>query len=94
MREYKKEIVKYENGYKYLILVPVFYECEEKPAWRNVFSGSLEECKENFSSFPDTMQASPEENKRNRHNMRLTADLWQSLGRYKAAAMLRKRYGF
>lgn len=94
MSMYKKEIVNYNGSEKYIILVPVFYECESKPAWRNVFSGSLDDCKKAFSDFPDCLSATDDENKKNRYYMRLTAEFWEKIGRRKAAAALRSRYGF
>lgn len=94
MTEYKKEIVSYNNGYKYLIIIPVFYECENKPSWKTVYSGSFDDCKKAFSMFPDTLQATAEENAKNRYYMRLQADFYQSIGRYSVAQKIRKRYGF
>ena len=90
--EYKKEIVFLDRVGKHIILMPVFYEHEYKPAWKNVFSGTLEECKNAFSSFPDSLQATEEENKKNRHYKRLEADFLQSIGHYKAAEAIRKNY--
>lgn len=90
----KKEIVNYNNTSTYLILVPVFYEHENKPAWRTVYKGTKKECEKEFSSFPDSLKATPEENNRNRKNQLATAIFYESIGRKAAAAQIRKRYNF
>lgn len=88
----KKEIVNYNGTSTYLIMVPVFYEYESKPAWRTVYKGSKTECEKEFPSFPDTLQATMEENNRNRKNQLATAIFYESIGRKAAAAKIRERY--
>lgn len=58
----KKKIFNYLSKETYCILVPVYYDFEEKPAWRRVFVGSKEECEKAFSNYPDFLNASIEEN--------------------------------
>lgn len=63
-----KKIVQYCKSENYTILVPVFYECENKPAWRKVYTGTKEECENELPLFPDFINANAEENKINRKN--------------------------
>ena len=90
----KKKIVNYNGTSQYLIMIPVFYEFEEDPAWRKVFKGSKKECEKEFSSFPDTLKATPEENNQNRKNQLATAIFYESIGRKAAAKKIRERYHF
>lgn len=90
----KKAIVNYNNTSTYLIMIPVFYEYESKPAYRTVYKGSKAECEKEFSAFPDTLSATPEENNRNRKNQLATAIFYENIGRKAAAAKIRKRYNF
>lgn len=90
----KKAIVNYNNTSTFLIMVPVFYEFENKPAWRTVFKGSKTECEKEFSFFPDTLKATPEENNKNRKNQIATALFYESIGRKAAAAKIREKYHF
>lgn len=90
----KKKIVNYNGTSEYLIIVPVFYEFEEAPAWRKVFKGSKKECEKEFSSFTDTLKATPEENNRNRKNQLKIAIFHESMGRKAVAKKIRERYHF
>lgn len=90
----KKEIVNYNGTSTYLIMIPVFYEYESKPAWRTVYKGSKAECEKEFSFFPDTLKATPEENNRNRKNQLKIAIFHESMGRKAVAKKIRERYHF
>ena len=90
----KKKIVNYNGTSEYLIMVPVFYEFEEEPAWRKVFKGSKKECEKEFPSFPDSLKATPEENNKNRENQLKIAISHESMGRKAVAAKIREKYHF
>lgn len=92
MKKDKKIIVQYNHSEKYWILIPVYYENETQPAWRLVFSGTKEECKKEFYSFPDYMIATPEENKRNRENKRKEYLFLLEIGKTAAAAAIKNQY--
>ena len=94
MNENKKEIVSYLNSNDYAILIPIYYECEEKPALRKVFVGTQEECKKIFNSYPDSMQATYEENKNNRKWKLEEYLLLMSLKNIKKAMEMKRQYGF
>lgn len=57
-----KEIVSYLSDGNYCILIPIYYGCELKPAWRVEFIGSLEDCKAKFDDYPDYRIATNDEN--------------------------------
>ena len=61
----KKRIVKYID--KYCVLVPKYYEHESYPSWEKYFVGSENECKTLFSTVPDYIIASYQDNVKNRH---------------------------
>lgn len=63
-----KRLVTYLNDGMYCILVPVYYECEKKPAWRKCFIGSKEECEQKYDDYPEYIKATNDENKRHREN--------------------------
>jgi hypothetical protein len=48
-------------------MIPVFYEYENKPAWRTVYSGTLEECEKEFELYPNSLKATAEENRNTRN---------------------------
>ena len=89
-----KKIVNYNNTNTYLIMIPVFYENESKPAWRKVYKGSLIECKKAFSDFPDSLKATPEENNENRRYKLKELLFLESIGRKQKADQIRKQYNF
>ena len=89
----KKEISKYIDN-QYIILIPVYYENEKAPAWRTVYKGTKKECKKKFSVFPDSLKATPEENKENRRNKLKELLFLESIGRKQKADQIRKQYNF
>lgn len=88
----KKEIVKYLDGGKYAIYVPVFYDYEEKPAWRKMFVGTETECKNRMDSFPDSIQATAEENANNRKSALQEYLLLMELGKKTKANQIKEKY--
>lgn len=91
---YKKEMVFHESLNHYVIMVPVFYEFESRPAWRTVYHGTKTECKKAFDSFPDTIKASAEDNAKNRKNKMQEMLFLYSIGRNKKADSIKKQYHF
>lgn len=87
-----KEIVSYLD--KFVILIPVYYEHEDSPALRKVFTGTKLECENMFDSLPDHMRATHEENKRNREWKAKEYLLLMSTGRKKKAIEIKHQYGF
>ena len=88
----KKKMVSYLSNKKYAIYIPVFYEYEDVPAWRKVFVGTKEECKKNMDSFPDSIQATFEENTKNRESARKEYLLLLELGRKTKANEIKEKY--
>ena len=88
----EKEIIKYLDSGKYAIYIPVFYDYEEKPAWRKMFVGTEQECKNMIDSFPDNLQATPEENANNRKNAMQEYLLLMELGRKTKANQIKEQY--
>lgn len=91
---YKKEMVFHESLNHYVIMVPVFYEYESRPAWRTVYHGTKTECEKEFDSFPDTLKASAEDNARNRKNKLHELLFLESIGARERAASIKKQYNF
>ena len=90
-----KEIVSYLSDDTYCILMPVYYECELKPAWRVEFIGSLEECKERFDDFPDNREATHDENLEMRKNRLQEYLFLKETGRRKEdCKAIKEMYGF
>ena len=89
----KKEISKYIDN-QYIIIIPVYYENETAPAWRKVYKGTLSDCRKEFFSFPDSLKATPEENKENRKNKLKELLFLESIGRKQKADQIRKQYNF
>lgn len=86
----KKEILSYLDSF--VIVVPVYYENEQDPAWRKVFIGTKQECEESFNSFPDSVNATIEENRQNREWKVQEYLLLVSLGKTKKANAIKKQY--
>lgn len=84
-------MTKYENGY-YLIMVPVYYDFETLPAWRKYYKGTKKECENIFTSVPDFLRATPEENRRNRENARLEYLLLMNHGKTAHALKIKEKY--
>ena len=89
-----KKIVSYCSRESYCILIPVYYEFEEKPAWRRVFVGSKEECEKVFSNYPDSLNASNEENIQNRKNKIQEYLFLLSIGKNAKAEKIKIQYNF
>ena len=90
----KKKILQDGIGNNYVIMIPVFYEYEDRPAWRKVFTGSKEECEKEFSMLPDNLKATSEENKTNRETMIDLYKFFLSIHAYKDAEKIKKQYHF
>ena len=90
----KKYITQYLNKETYCILVPIYYEFENKPAWRKIFVGTEKECKEDFVSYPDYMKASEEENKKNRNNKFQEYMFLLSIKKLTKAQKIKEQYRF
>ena len=90
----KKKIFNYFSKENYCILVPVYYDFEEKPAWRRVFVGSKEECKKAFSNYPDFLNASGEENAQMRKNRLQEYLFLLSIGKNAQAEKIKVQYNF
>lgn len=90
----KKEILNYLDRKTYCIVVPKYYELEDKPAWSIVFIGSKEDCKKAFSNYPDFFKATNDENVQNR-KWRLEEYLFLlSIGKKAEAEKIRAQYNF
>lgn len=87
-----KKMVKHNNDF--CILVPVFYDHEEKPSWRKYFVGTLEKCNELFPSAPDFLNATYEENRENREWKRKEYTFLLSIGKVQKAEKIRAQYCF
>ena len=88
----KKAIVKGYNTY--IIIIPIYYEYENKPAYRTVYKGSKEDCKKVFESFPDTLTATEEENKTNRYWKHKEMMHAFENGNFRKFERIRKQYYF
>lgn len=89
----KKKIVNYCNEC-YAIMLPVYYEFEEKPAWRIVFIGSEKKCRENYELYPDFIFATYEENLKNRKNKKAEYLHLLAINKRKEAEKIKKTYNF
>ena len=89
-----KKIVSYCSKESYCILIPVYYEFEEKPTWRRVFVGSKEECEKVLSNYPDSLNASNEENIQNRKNKMQEYLFLLSIKKIKDAEKIKKAFNF
>lgn len=86
----KKEIFRYNE--QYCILIPVYYEFEEKPAWRKVFIGSKKECEKVFDDYPEFLKASNDENAQNRKNKSQEYLFLLSINNKKQAEKIKEKY--
>lgn len=77
---------------EFIIMVPVYYEHEARPAWRKVYRGTRAECETALKDYPESMKATPEENARNRKWKRAEADFLESAGRKAKAKAIREQY--
>ena len=90
----KKYIAQTDDNNVFLIMLPVFYEFENRPAWRKVFKGTKEECEKEFELYPDSIKATAEENKNNRQWKMKEFLFLQSIGKKKEAEKIRLQYNF
>lgn len=77
MRTEKKIITQYLEKGTHCILVPVYYDGEEKPAWRNVFVGTYVSCLENLNAFPDYYEATLEQNAEHKRNKAIADEFYK-----------------
>ena len=89
-----KKITNYCSKENYCILIPVYYEFEEKPAWRRVFTGSKEECEKAFENYPKYLKATNDENRANRQNKIQEYLFLLSINKKKQAEQIRAQYNF
>ena len=78
----------------YCVLIPVYYENESRPAWRKYFIGTYEEAQAVFTSAPDFLKATPEEEKNNRHWKMQEYLFLLERGNKKEAAAIKAQYKF
>ena len=91
MKTEKKYISQYINN-NYVILVPVYYEHENAPAWRKYYTGTKKECENILATVPDYLNATPDENKTNRYYKRLEYNLLMDHGKTEEAAAIKAQY--
>ena len=89
-----KKIVSYCSKENYCILIPVYYEFEEKPAWRRVFTGSKEECEKAFENYPEYLKATNDENRANRQNKMQEYLFLLSINKKNQAEQIKTQYNF
>lgn len=91
----KKEILKYLEDGIFCIMIPVYYECEEKPAWRKVCIGSKEYCESRFNDYPNFYNATAEENREMRECRFREYLFLKEIGKRKKDMLeIQKAYGF
>jgi hypothetical protein len=90
MNKEKAYITKYNNSF--LVLIPVYYECEPDPAWRKYFTGTKKECENILTAAPDYLNATPDENRQNRHNKILEYNFYMDRGQKEKAAAIKAQY--
>lgn len=90
MNKEKAAIFKYNDNY--IILMPVYYEHENAPAWRKYFKGTKTECENILATAPEYLTATFEENKQNRHNKILEYNFLMDRGQMVKAAAIKKQY--
>lgn len=87
-----KAIVNYCDTETYCILVPKYYEYENKPSWCRLFTGTLKECEEHFSLYPEYLKATNDENRESRRMKRKEYLFLQSIGKLAEAEKIRKEF--
>lgn len=78
----------------YILLIPVFYEHETRPAWRKGACGDLDTVKKALETAPESLKATAEENRLNCYYKRKEMIFLQERGRRKEAEAIRKQYQF
>lgn len=94
MEKESKRILINGIGDNYCIMIPIYYEYEDKPAWRRVFKGTKKECEKEFSTLPEYLNATHEENKKNREDMIDLYEFFISTHAYKYAEKNQKTVSF
>lgn len=89
-----KKIVKYCNTDNYCVLIPVYYDHEQRPAWRKYYIGPESYAREYFEAAPDYLKATANENYNNRFFKRQEYLLLLEHGKIKEADEIKTRYGF
>ena len=89
-----KRITNYCSKENYCILIPVYYECENAPSWRKVFTGTKNECKKAFENYPEYLKATNDENRANRQNKMQEYIFLLSINKKKQAEQIRMQYNF
>lgn len=87
-----KKIVKNHADGNYCLLIPVYYEYENKPAWRIARRGTLLEVQSAFDLFPEYLMASNDENLKNRQNKRQEFLFLLEIGKKKEAEKIQRQY--
>lgn len=87
-----KKIFNFINNERYCILIPVLYEYEDKPSWKMVFVGTKEECEKALPDYPNSVQATYEENRQNREWKRQEYLSLLSHGKKKEAEAIKIQY--
>ena len=90
----RKRITNYCSKENYCILIPVYYECENAPSWRKVFTGTKNECKKIFENYPEYLKATNDENRANRQNKMQEYLFLLSINKKKQAEQIRMQYNF
>ena len=89
-----KRITNYCSKENYCILIPVYYECENNPSWRKVFTGTKNECEKAFKNYPEYLKATNDENRANRQNKMHEYLFLLSINKKKQAEQIRMQYNF
>ena len=89
-----KRITNYCSKENYCILIPVYYECENAPSWRKVFTGTKNECEKAFENYPEYLKATNDENRANRQNKMQEYLFLLSINKKKQAEQIRTQYNF
>lgn len=89
-RTEKKRIARYLDGY--ILMLPVYYKHETAPAWRKSTQGDLATVREAYEIAPDYLEATAEENKKNREWKRREYIYLLDRGKRKQAEEIRAQY--
>ena len=89
-----KRITNYCSKENYCILIPVYYEYENAPSWRKVFTGTKNECEKAFKNYPEYLKATNDENRANRQNKMQEYLFLLSINKKKQAEQIRMQYNF
>ena len=89
-----KKITSYCSEKNYCILIPVYYECENVPSWRKVFTGSKSECENAFENYPEYLKATNEENRKHIQNKKQEYFFLLSINKKKQAEQIKAQYNF